>query len=83
MRSAVRVQTGETQLDHMQPLGSGDIEPVMTDLVTPDRVLWRGGADISAASAPNEDPRYLTHHRVFACLSGNCGLQKITLETES
>ena len=83
MRSAVRVQTGETQLDHMQPFGSGDIEPVMTDLVTPNRVLWRGGADISAASAPNEDPRYLTHHRVFACLSGNCGLQKITLETES
>jgi hypothetical protein len=73
----------ETLLDHMQPFGSGDIEPVMTDLVTPDRVLWRGGADISAASAPNEDPRYLTHHRVFACLSGNCGLQKITLETES
>jgi hypothetical protein len=83
MRSEVRVQTGETLLDHMQPFGSGDIEPVMTDLVTPDRVLWRGGADISAASAPNEDPRYLTHHRVFACLSGNCGLQKITLETES
>jgi hypothetical protein len=73
----------ETLLDHMQPFGSGDIEPVMTDLVTPDRVLWRGGADISAASAPNEDPRYLTHHRVFPCLSGNCGLQKITLETES
>ena len=83
MRSEVRVQTGETLLDHMQPFGSGDIEPVMTDLVTPNRVLWRGGADISAASAPGEDLRYLTHHRVFACLSGNCGLQKITLETES
>jgi hypothetical protein len=45
-------------------------------------VLWRGGAVISAASAPGEDLGYLTHHRVFACLSGNCGLQK-TLETES
>jgi hypothetical protein len=82
MRSAVRVQTGETQLDHMQPLGSGDIEPVMTDLVTPDRVLWRGCAVIPAASAPGEELGYLTHHRVFACLSGNCGLQKITGDGE-
>jgi hypothetical protein len=83
MRSEVRKQTGEILLDHMQAFGSGDIELVMTDLLTPDRVLWRGGADISAASAPGEDLRYLIHHRVFACLSGNCGLQKITLETES
>lgn len=83
MRSEVRIQTGETLLDHMQAFGSGDTEPVMTDLVTPDRVLWRGGADISAVSAPGEDLRYLTHHRIIACLSGDCGLQKITLETES
>jgi putative flavoprotein involved in K+ transport len=37
---------------------------------------------IPAASAPGEELGYLTHHRIFACLSGNCGLQKITLETE-
>jgi len=37
---------------------------------------------IPAAFAPGEELGYLTHHRIFACLSGNCGLQKITLETE-
>ena len=41
-------------------------------------VLWRSGALIPAASAPGEELGYLTHLRVFACLSGNCGLQKIT-----
>jgi hypothetical protein len=45
-------------------------------------VLWRGGAVIPAASAPGEELGYLTHHRVFACLSGNCGLQKITGDGE-
>ena len=44
--------------------------------------LWRGGAVIPAASAPGEEPGYLTHHRVFACLSGVCGLQKITGDGE-
>jgi hypothetical protein len=38
---------------------------------------------IPAASAPGEEPGYLTHHRVFACLSGNCGLQKVTGDGES
>ena len=46
-------------------------------------VLWRGGSVIPAASAPGEELDYLTHHRVFACLSGNCGLQKITGDGES
>jgi hypothetical protein len=46
-------------------------------------VLWRGGVMIPAASAPGEEPGYLTHHRVFACLSGNCGLQKVTGDGES
>ena len=45
-------------------------------------VLWRGGAMIPAASAPGEELGYLAHHRVFACLSGNCGLQKITGDGE-
>jgi hypothetical protein len=45
-------------------------------------VLWRGGAVIPAACAPGEKPGYLTHHRVFACLSGNCGLQKFTGDGE-
>ena len=45
-------------------------------------VLRRGGAVIHAASAPGEELGYLTHHRVFACLSGNCGLQKITGDGE-
>jgi hypothetical protein len=45
-------------------------------------VLWRSGALIPAASAPGEELGYLTHHRVFACLSGNCGLQKITGDGE-
>jgi hypothetical protein len=76
MRSQACKQTGETVLDRMQAFGRGDIEPVMTDLVTPTRVLWRGGVVIPAASAPGEELGYLTHHRVFACLSGNCGSQK-------
>jgi hypothetical protein len=46
-------------------------------------VLWRGGALIPAASAPGEELGYLTHDRVFARLSGNCGLQKITGDGES
>ena len=55
----------------------------MTDLITLDRVVrGRGDAMISAASAPDEELGYLTHHRVFACLSGNCGLQKITRRGE-
>lgn len=37
---------------------------------------------IPAASPPDEELGYLTHHRIFACLSGNCGLQKVTSETE-
>ena len=41
-------------------------------------VLWRGGSAIPAATAPGEELDYLTHHRVFACLFRNCGLQKIT-----
>ena len=41
-------------------------------------VLWRGGEVIPAASAPGEKLGYPNHLRVFACLSGNCGLQKIT-----
>jgi hypothetical protein len=83
MRSEARKQSGATLLDHMQALGRGDIEPVMTDLVMPERVLWRRGAVIPATSTPGGDLGYLTHHRIFACLSGNCGLQKITRETES
>jgi len=50
----------------------------MVDLTTPDGVLWRSGAVIPAAPAPGEELGYLTHHRVFACLSGDCGLQEIT-----
>jgi hypothetical protein len=45
-------------------------------------VLWRGGAVIPAASAAGEELGYLTDHRVFACLSGNCDYRK-SLETES
>jgi hypothetical protein len=45
-------------------------------------VLWRGGAVIPAASAPGEELGYLTHHRVFAFLSGNCGFQKNTGDGE-
>jgi hypothetical protein len=55
MRSEARKQSEETLLDRMRAFGSCDIEPVMTDLVTPDRVLWRGGAVIPAASAPGEE----------------------------
>ncbi len=82
MRSEARKQAGESLLDHMRAFGGGDKEPVMTDPITPDRVLWRGGAMITVASAPGEELDYLTHHRVFACLSGNCGLQKITGDGE-
>jgi hypothetical protein len=46
-------------------------------------VLWRGGAVIPAASSPGEESGYLTQHRIFASLSGNCGLQKITGGGES
>jgi len=45
-------------------------------------VLWRGGAVIPTASAPGEELGYITNHRVFAYLSGNCGYRK-SLETES
>jgi hypothetical protein len=45
-------------------------------------VLWRGGAVIPAASAPGEELGCLTQHGVFACLSGNFGLQKITGDGE-
>jgi hypothetical protein len=75
MRSEARKQAGEA-------FGSGDMETVMADLVSPDNVLWRSGAVIPAASAPGEGLGYLTHHRIFACLSGNCGLQEITPATE-
>jgi hypothetical protein len=83
MRSKARKHTGETLLDHMQAFGRDDIETVMVDLTTPDGVLWRSSAVIPAAPAPGEELGYLTHHRVFACLSGNCGLQKITGDGES
>jgi hypothetical protein len=46
-------------------------------------VVWRGGAVIPAASSPGAEAGYLTHHRVFACLSGNSGLQKINGDGES
>jgi putative flavoprotein involved in K+ transport len=82
MRSKARKHSGEPLLDHTQSFGGGDVEPVMTDLITSDKTLWRGGAVIPTASTPGEELGYLTHHRVFACLSGNCGLQKVTLETE-
>jgi putative flavoprotein involved in K+ transport len=78
MRSKARKHTGETLLDHMQAFGRDDIETVMVDLTTPDGVLWRSGAVIPAAPAPGEELGYLTHHRVFACLSGDCRLQEIT-----
>ncbi len=78
MRSKARKHTGETLLDHMQAFGRDDIETVMVDLTTPDGVLWRSGAVIPAAPAPGEELGYLTHHRVFARLSGDCGLQEIT-----
>jgi putative flavoprotein involved in K+ transport len=54
----------------------------MTDPITPDNVLRRGGAMILGAYAPSEELGYLTQHRVFACLAGNCGLQEIAPETE-
>jgi hypothetical protein len=73
MSSEKRKHSGETLLDHRQAFGRGDIETVMADLITPDNVvLWRSGAVIHAASAPGEELGYLTHHRIFACLSGNC-----------
>jgi putative flavoprotein involved in K+ transport len=83
MRSEARKETGESLLDHMQVFARGDRETVMAELIMPvNVVLWRGGAVIPAAATPGEELDYLTHHRIFACLSGNCGLQKITLETE-
>jgi hypothetical protein len=69
MRSEARKQAGEA-------LGRGDIETVMG-------VLWRSGAVIPAESALGEDLGVLTHHRIFACLSGNCGSQEITPERAS
>ncbi len=81
MRSEARKQAGETLLDHMQALG--DIETEMADLITPGGVLWRSDAVIPAASAPGEELSNLTHHRVFACLSGDCGLQEVTPERVS
>ena len=71
MSSEARKQAG-------QAFHSGDIETLRGVFITPDSVLWRSGAMIPAASAPGEDLRFLTHHRIFACLSGNCGLQEIT-----
>jgi hypothetical protein len=58
----------------------GDIETLRGVLITPDGVLWRSGAMIPAASTLSEDLGFLTHHRIFACLLGNCGLQEITPE---
>jgi hypothetical protein len=66
----------------MQAFTRRDIEPEAVDIITPDKVLWIGGAVIPAAPAPGEELGYLTHHRMFACLSGNCGLRQITLETD-
>ncbi len=83
MSSEACKHSGETLLDHRQAFSRDDIEPVMADLIMPDNVvLWRGGAMIHAASAPGEELGYLTHQRVFACLSGNCGLQKIAGDGE-
>jgi len=73
MRSEARKQSREA-------FGRGDTETVTAILIAPDGVLWRSGAVIPAASAPGEELGYLTHHRIFACLSGNCGLQEITPE---
>ena len=71
MSSEVRDQAGEA-------FDRGDIETLRGVLITPDGVLWRSGVVIPAASAPGEDLGFLTHHRIFACLSGDCGLQEIT-----
>ena len=68
MRSEAPKQAGEA-------FGRGDMETVMG-------VLWRSGAVIPAESALGEELGVLTHHRIFACLSGNCGSQEITPETE-
>ena len=68
MRSEAREQSGEA-FDR-------------ADLITPDGVLCRSGVVLPAASAPGEELGYLTHHRIFACFSGNCGLQEIPPETE-
>jgi hypothetical protein len=69
MTSEARKQAGEA-------FGRGDIETVMADLITPNGVLWKSGAVLP--SAPGKGLGYLTHHRIFACLSGNCGLREIT-----
>ena len=82
MKSEARKQTGETLLDYMQALGRGGIELVMTDPGTLEEVLWRGGVVIPGTSTLGEELGSLIHNRIFACLSGNCGLQEITLETE-
>ncbi len=74
MSSEARKQAGEV-------FDRGDIETVRGVLITPDGVLWRSGAVIPAESALGEDLGFLTHHRIFACLSGNCGSQEITPET--
>ena len=47
-------------------------ETAMVDPITQDDVIWISGAVIPATSAPGEELGYLTHHRIFACLSGNC-----------
>jgi hypothetical protein len=69
MRPEARKRAGEA-------FGRGDIETVMG-------VLWRSGAVIPAESALGEDLGVLTHHRIFACLSGNCGLQEFTPEKKT
>jgi putative flavoprotein involved in K+ transport len=55
MRSGARKQTGEIRLGQTQILARGDI---------------RSGVMVLAASVPGEDLRYLTNHRIFACLPG-------------
>lgn len=68
MRSEAREQSGEA-------FGRAD-------LITPDGVLCRSGVVLPTASAPGGELGYLTHHRILACLSGNCRLQEIPPETE-
>jgi hypothetical protein len=73
MSSEACKHTGVTLLDHRQAFSRDDIESVMADVIMPDNVvLWRTGVAIPPASAPGEELGYLTHHRIFACLSGNC-----------
>ena len=70
MRTEARKQFGVVLLDHMQAFGRS--ETAMADPISSDDVLWRSGAAIPAASEPGEELGYLTHHRIFACLSGSC-----------